>query len=508
MRPGDKTRAPLRTGESDQGTRSLQLRLTVVFHPDPARIGASLKLGALNASGLMHLNATMLGRNAPCFDDDLGLAEPHISRRALTLRHHARGLQLLNVSETSYTQLGPEKASSMSLSFKELERGVAIRFGHAVVCWMRLAPEPASELVPEMAPASVEPVDDSVAGFAGVSPQASNLRRLISIAASSDLPVLLRGESGVGKEVAASAIHAASTRSSKPLVVLNMAALPETLAEAELFGSARGAFTGAEKRAGYFAEANHGTLFLDEIGELPMAVQPKLLRALQTGEVQVVGGRPHKVDVRIIAASDADLDDSKGFKNALRQRLAGITIDIPPLRERPEDLGILLATSEDTRLLLDTSMNSRDVAAWASFVYDGLHQMWPGNVREFLLSAQRFALSLHHDTKTGLMKRHFIVHASEDNHQNSRVLTDAEIEAAHEQSEFEIAETARRLGLSRGALYRRVETIPGVRLSADCSDAEIEEALGTVGSNLGALSRALRLSKAAIASRLRLMGVQ
>ena len=504
MRPGDKTRAPLRTGELDQSVAPLQLRLTVVFHPDRARIGASLKLGALNASGILHLDATTLGRNAPLFEDGLGLNEPHISRRALTLKHHARGLQLLNASENSYTQLGPEKASSMSLSFKELERGVAIRFGHAVVCWLRLAPELASEIAPE----SGEPVDDSLSGFVGVSPQASNVRRLISIAASSDLPVLLGGESGVGKEVAATAIHVASTRSDKQLVVLNMAALPETLAEAELFGSARGAFTGAEKRAGYFAEANHGTLFLDEIGDLPMSVQPKLLRALQTGEVQVVGGKPHKVDVRIIAASDADLDDREGFKNALLQRLAGITIDIPPLRERPEDLGILLANSEQTRPLLDQSMRSRDVAAWASFVYDALHQEWAGNVREFLLSAQRFALSLHHDTKNGLTKRHFVIHRSEDNHSEPKVLTDAEIEAIHEQAEFEMAETARRTGLSRGALYRRVETIPGVRLSADCSDTEIEEALGAVGPNLSALSRALRLSKASIASRLRLMGVR
>ena len=508
MRPGDKTSAPLRTGELDQSVVPLQLRLTVVFHPDRARIGASLKLGALNASGVLHLDATMLGRNAPLFEDGLGLNDPHISRRALTFRHHARGLQLLNASENSYTQLGSEKASSMSLSFMELERGVAIRFGHAVVCWLRLVPELVPEPVSEIALESSEPVDNSVSGFVGVSPQFSNVRRLISIAASSDLPVLLRGESGVGKEVVANGIHRASTRSDKQLVVLNMAALPETLAEAELFGSARGAFTGAEKRAGYFAEANHGTLFLDEIGDLPMSVQPKLLRALQTGEVQVVGGKQQKVDVRIIAASDADLDDREGFKNALLQRLAGITIDIPPLRERPEDLGILLATSDQTGPLLDNSMRLRDVAAWASFVYDALHQEWAGNVREFLLSAQRFALSLHHDTKNGLTKRHFVIHRSEDNRSDPKVLTDAEIETAHEQSEFEIAETARRLGLSRGALYRRVETMPGVRLSADCSDAEIEEALIAVGPNLAALSRALKLSKASIASRLRLMGIR
>lgn len=494
MLPGDKTRAPLRTEELDHRVMPRQLKLTVVFHPDRARIGASLKLGALTASGSLHLEATTLGRNAPLFDDGLGLNEPHTSRRALTLRHHARGLQILNASATSYTHLGPEKATSMSLSFTELERGVAIRFGHAVVGWLRLTPE------------VVDSVYDSAVGFEGVSPQASNVRRLINIAASSDLPVLLRGESGVGKEVAATAIHAASTRSEERFLALNMAALPETLAEAALFGSARGAFTGAEKRSGYFTQANHGTLFMDEIGDLPMSVQPKLLRALQTGEVQVVGGRPQEVDVRIIAASDADLDDCTGFKNALLQRLGGITINLPPLRERREDLGILLASSEHTRPLLDKSMTSQDVAAWASFIYSALYQEWPGNVREFLLSAQRFALSLRHDTQNGLTKRHFIVHASDDNRSKPKVLTDAEIEAIHEQSEFQIAETARRLGVSRGALYRRVETIPGVRLSADFPDNEIEEALATIGPNLTELSRALRLSKASIASRLRLMG--
>lgn len=493
MSPGDKTRAPLRTGELDQRGMSRQLQLTVVFHPDRARIGASLNLGALAASGRLHLDATTIGRNAPLFEDGLGLNEPHISRRALVLKHHARGIQILNAAESSYTQLGPEKASSMPLSFTELERGVAVRFGHAVVCWLKLVPE------------SNDDTEVSSVAFAGVSPKAANVRRLISIAASSDLPVLLRGESGVGKEVAAHAIHRASARSEKPLVVLNMAALPETLAEAELFGSTRGAFTGAEKRSGYFAEANQGTLFLDEIGDLPVSVQPKLLRALQTGEVQVVGGRPLSVDVRVIAASDADLDDSTAFKNALLQRLAGITIDLPPLRERPEDLGVLLVSAEETDLLSDTEMKPRDAAAWASFMYDALHQEWRGNVREFLMSAKRFALSLQYDATVGAKRRHLMVDTHGDSQSKPELPTDDEIEAIHEQSEFEIAETARRLGLSRGTLYRRVETIPGVRLSTDCSDAEIVEAIATVGHNLSALSQVLRLSKAAIASRLRLI---
>lgn len=495
MRPGDKTRAPLRTGELDQRATPLQLMLTVVFHPDLARIGASLKLGARDAQGVLHLEATTIGRNSPLFEDGLALNEPHISRRALTIKHHARGLQVRNSSDTSYIQLGPEKASSMSLSFEELERGVAIRFGHAVVCWLRLAPE------------VFQSNDASSAAFAGVSPQASNIRRLLGIAATSDLPVLLRGESGVGKEVAATAIHAASLRSDNQFVVLNMAALPETLAEAELFGSARGAFTGAEKRLGYFAQANNGTLFLDEIGDLPTSIQPKLLRALQTGEAQVVGGRPQKFDVRIIAASDANLDDRVAFKNALLQRLSGITIDLPPLRERQEDMGVLLAMSGKGRTLLDSSVDARYAASWASFIQDALYQGWPGNVREFLFAAHRHALSMQDVSDSHGTPKRFLTYDPEQKGIKTVRPTDEDIEAIHEQCGFEIAETARRLGLSRGALYRRVANVPGVRLSVDCSDDEILDAISAVGSSPEALSEQLRLSKAAVANRLRLMGV-
>ena len=494
MQPGEKTRAPLRTGESGEGVASRRLRLTMIFHPDRARIGASLNLGVIEPSGALRLGAAFIGREAPLFEDGVGLGEPHVSRRALKLKYHARGLELQCVSERSYTHLGPQKTSTMSLTFKELQRGLALRFGHGVVCWLSLG----ADMLDQSANAH--------STFVGVSPQAMHVRRLIHIAANSDLPVLLRGESGVGKEVVATAIHTASARSGKSMVVLNMAALPETLAEAELFGSARGAFTGAEKRTGYFAEANKGTLLLDEIGDLPVSIQPKLLRALQTGEIQVVGGRPTSVDARIIAASDANLDDTRGFKHALLQRLSGITIELPALRERREDVGILLATSEQTKgLFQDLKRSPREAAAWANFLYDALHKDWPGNVRELLLSAQRFALSLQHNAESRLAPRHFVLHTRNRGSTTIDPVTDADITAVYEQSEFEVAETARRLGLSRAALYRRVATIPAVRLAADCSDTEILTAVDAVGRNLQALSRELRISKAAIASRLRLI---
>ena len=534
MQPGDKTRAPLRLGESDQDHLPEQLRLTVVFHPDLTRIGASMKLGTIDASGRLRLDASVIGRNSPLFSDDLALDEPHVSRRALTVSHHARGLLLADTSGVSHCQLGPDKSASMAVTFDELKRGLSIRFGHGVVCWLRL-----SQSECDVA-AHVTDEDD---GFAGVSPEASAVRRLIDIAARCDLPTLLRGETGVGKEIVARAIHARSHRNQLPLVSVNMAALPETLADAELFGVAKGAYTGAETRGGYFQTADGGTLFLDEIGEAPLSLQPKLLRTLQEGEVPVVGGKTKQVDVRIIAASDANLLDASQFKQPLLHRLAGITIDIPPLSVRREDLGVLLLASSAhvpssrgaslatgiTResshrsmpLGLDLAKNTPSIAAaWAQFIYDALNAEWPGNVRAFLLAAQRYALNLSdHQSQ-------FVCNSSdiEDNESESdewgarggdrgsakrgASIDDARLKHEHAAANYEIAETARRLGMSRQAVYRRLQQIPELRLAGQLPDREFLVAIKHVGDDVDALSRYLKISRAAIAQRLKQLGAR
>ena len=218
----------------------------------------------------------------------------------------------------------------------------------------------------------------------GTSPAMQALRHEIDVVASSDLPVLITGETGVGKELVANAIHAASRRSNEPLVQVNCAALPEALAESELFGHLRGAFTGAtQDRAGTFEIADGGTLFLDEIGELPLLIQAKLLRALQQGEIQRIGAdRVLQCDVRIIAATNRDLEAAQisgRFRSDLFHRLAVYPLRIPPLRERREDLPLLaghVLEREAQRLgcgpaRLDASARS------ALDAYP-----WPGNVRE------------------------------------------------------------------------------------------------------------------------------
>ncbi len=203
-------------------------------------------------------------------------------------------------------------------------------------------------------------------------------------AASSAIPVLIEGESGVGKELISRAIHGSSDRSAKPFIAVNCGALPENLVESILFGHEKGAFTGAtERHAGKFVEASGGTLFLDEISELPLAAQVKLLRALQQGEVEAVGGRkPVKVDVRIVSATNRNLLDrvkAGQFREDLFYRLHVLPLTIPPLRARREDIPHLVRHF----VARFCAEENRQIAGISGEAMASLGQMpWPGNVRQ------------------------------------------------------------------------------------------------------------------------------
>ena len=206
----------------------------------------------------------------------------------------------------------------------------------------------------------------------------------LATVAASDLTVLVTGETGVGKELVARHLHENSRRGAQPLIQVNCAALPESLAASELFGHVAGAFTGAARdRAGKFEIADGGTLFLDEVGELPLSLQPVLLRAIQQGEIQRVGSdRAHRVDVRIIAATNRDLPAAVAggrFRADLYHRLAVFPVHVPPLRERREDIALLAAHFADRarRRLGAPPVRLGESAHAALAAAD-----WPGNVRE------------------------------------------------------------------------------------------------------------------------------
>jgi len=210
------------------------------------------------------------------------------------------------------------------------------------------------------------------------------LRQDIELVASSDFTVLITGETGVGKELVARAVHNASERRAEPMLYVNCAALPETLADSELFGHMRGAFTGASSdRAGKFEVASGGTLFLDEIGELPLSVQPKLLRAIQQGEIQRVGSdRVIEADVRLIAATNRDLEhevSAKKFRADLFHRLNVYPLRVPPLRERGDDVSLLAGYFCD---VMRRRLGLGPVRIEPDAVSALREYPWPGNVRE------------------------------------------------------------------------------------------------------------------------------
>jgi two-component system nitrogen regulation response regulator GlnG len=220
--------------------------------------------------------------------------------------------------------------------------------------------------------------------------------------ARSDVPVLITGESGTGKELIARAIHAASDRSEKPFVAVNAAAIPRELLESELFGHERGAFTGAvQARTGRFREASSGTLFLDEIGDMPVDLQAKLLRVLQSGEVTPVGGnRAETVDVRILAATHRDLDAAASdgsFREDLLYRLRVVPIVVPPLRERPEDVPPLV---DHFLQRYDQELTGGTHGVSAETTKRLAAHDWPGNVRELENAIKRALVLANSDVLT------------------------------------------------------------------------------------------------------------
>ncbi|MEZ4354770.1 MAG: sigma-54 dependent transcriptional regulator [Myxococcota bacterium] len=232
----------------------------------------------------------------------------------------------------------------------------------------------------------------------GSSPALLEIFKTVGKVAPRNVPVLITGESGTGKELVAHAIHAASPRAEGPFIAVNAAAIPRELLESELFGHERGAFTGATtNRAGRFREASGGTLFLDEIGDMPVELQAKLLRVLQSGEVMPVGGRePEIVDVRIVAATHRDLDErvrQGSFREDLLYRLRVVPMSIPPLRERAEDIRTLALHFVDryAKELAEGPVSLPDATIERLERHD-----WPGNVRE-LENAIKRALVLSTD---------------------------------------------------------------------------------------------------------------
>jgi two-component system, NtrC family, response regulator HydG len=233
----------------------------------------------------------------------------------------------------------------------------------------------------------------------GASPIWRRMMTLVEQVADSSATILIQGESGTGKELVARSIHERSARRNGPFVAVNCAALPETLLESELFGYEKGAFTGAAgRKEGRFELASGGTLFLDEVADLSLVTQPKILRVLQAGEFERLGGtRTLQVDVRIVAATNRDLSEmvkDKRFREDLYYRLNVITVRVPPLREHPEDIRLLA----QHYLRVYSAKNGRKLEAFSNEAIARLESYaWPGNVRELENLVERSVLLARKD---------------------------------------------------------------------------------------------------------------
>jgi transcriptional regulator with GAF, ATPase, and Fis domain len=306
--------------------------------------------------------------------NDLRLTDPAVSRHHCALRTHERGLELRDLGSRNGTFLGDAE-----IARGYVRSGARITIGKTTVVVRVLDTEIEQPIAD----------GDRFGELLGGSAPMRRLYPVLESCARSAATVLVRGETGTGKELIAEAIHANGDRKHEPFVVVDCSALSHDLAESELFGHDRGAFTGADQaRAGAFELADRGTIFLDEIGELPLALQPLLLRVLEARTIRRVGGNePRAIDVRVIAASHRDLRalvNDKRFRADLYYRLDVIRVIVPPLRERAGDIAAL-ATSFWHAFRPDTPPPPALLAHLAT-------QSWPGNVRELRNAVERAAL--------------------------------------------------------------------------------------------------------------------
>jgi two-component system nitrogen regulation response regulator GlnG len=359
-----------RTTASDPHDRST---VTIAQEARPLPLGAVIRVleaAATPSKFRLRMGSCVLGAGG---GTNILVSDPTVSRKHVSLTLVPDGVVVEDLESRNGTFYLGQRVSKMVLAL-----GSRIRVG-AVEVAIDADTDGLCEQLPQGAP--------SYRGLVGTSAPMRRLFAILKRLEGSLVPVLVEGESGVGKELVARAIHEGSVRSSSPLVTVNCGAIARELILSELFGHRRGAFTGAiEHRVGAFEIADGGTLLLDEIGELPLDVQPTLLRALESGEMRPVGENEAKrVSVRVVAATNRDLEQAVkagAFRGDLYYRLAVVKLSVPPLRDRPEDIELLAATFA----------RAAGVGELPADVLGRLAKhTWPGNARELRNAVEAYA---------------------------------------------------------------------------------------------------------------------
>jgi two-component system nitrogen regulation response regulator GlnG len=494
---------------SEAGEPPREPVLVLAYHPTLARIGETIALGR---------GATEISRLAPSLVADDGrdagpLDDPFVSRQPLVVRRSGDGAIEIEHPGIDVSVAGVALPAGRvhRVAAPDVARGVAIVLANRVVLWLTTEHDPrgADEL-----------------GLFGASTAVHALRAQVRDAARSRGPILVHGETGSGKELVARALHAIGPRAGGPYVGVNVAAIPAAVAAAELFGHERGAFTGAtDKRAGYFERAHTGVLFLDEIGDLPDAIQPVVLRALEAGELQPVGGTPRMVDVVVVAATDADLEAAVRagrFRGPLYYRLASTVIDVPPLRARGADIAILLARFLRDALPDALADRTTDPAPWlpAALVADLLRAPWPGNVRQLRNTAQRLA-AIARAGRTATLAQLGLDDPDDGDDgagtspaaavpattPGAAEIDDDRLVATLREHRFQLNRSAAALGISRTHLDALIARSTRVRKAKQLGRAEIAACIAELDGDLDAVAAKLEVSPRGLRLRMTQLGL-
>ncbi|NOK16344.1 sigma 54-interacting transcriptional regulator [Corallococcus carmarthensis] len=510
-------------GEKQRSAASADERvpaLTLISHPTATRAGARLLLDAVLGGRTVELS-----RNGPNFTrpgEPFGhpLADPFVSRIPIVFSPGETGWIRMRVGEAgTRVTVNDQLVTDCEFTREELAAGVPLDVAGRLVLLLHLASRQTD-------------APTHTLGMLGDSQGIQRVREHIQRIADLQVPVLVRGETGTGKELVAQAIHQHGPRQGGPFISVNLGAIPKELAAAELFGAQRGAFTGATRdREGFFRAAQGGTLFLDEVGEAPPEVQVMLLRVLETGELYPVGGStPIKTDVRLIAATDSNLEEhirDGRFKAPLLHRLSGYEIHLPPLRERREDLGELFRhfAQEELEAIGEAHrLTPRDPYAepWlpASIALRLLRFAWPGNIRQLRNLARQLVIGSRGQSVLRLDPRlagelETAVVASPPvakppaavARRKSTEVTGEELLTALRQHQWDLKLTADRLGIPRSSIYDVIDKHPHIRRAGTLTAEEITSCHHACAGDLDAMVRRLEVSKRALNRRLKELGL-
>jgi two-component system nitrogen regulation response regulator GlnG len=492
----------VRAGDEGKGQgnlRGLVPAITILWHFDLSRVGKSAPLDP---------KRTEVSRTTAPFD--LVIDYP-LSRAPFLFVEHEDGSVIIRPGATKTTVFiddvpltGPHEIDA-----RRLKRGVVLRLGHHIVVCLHQVRTPVLR-GPDL-------------GFVGNSDVMEDVRRQIRDVADLDVSVLIRGASGTGKELVARAVAAASAAPT-PYVVVNLAERGSTMVASELFGHQKGAFTGAATaRAGYFAEADGGTLFIDEVGDLPLDVQMMLLRVVQDGEVRPIGGGRRKVRVRLLTATDKDLEAAIAagtFHHPLFTRIRGYTIELPPLADRREDIGSLFlhflklklqATGEMHRLA-PRKKGERTWLGALDFVRIA-RAAYPGNVRdletlvnEIVVDSRGKSLAVFGPRAEKILAQGPPAPRPKAGARLSRRAgqpTDEQIREALQQHNNTVAAAAKALGIHRSTIYERARLEPSLMKGAESlTDDQVLEAYDRHQGDVAKMAGELGVSPKPLKTRL------